>query len=148
LIRFRGAIALIQSGDEIIPHACIEGKATQPVEEQGKASSQVGYHQFQHVDVQASRENVLEAAMAIVPASAGCPEGKEPKDRQPPISSKKPITPALHGQHRQQQGDQGDADTRTGKQHACIDHQTSLDQPGLSVPSGLLRPKGGPERAD
>ena len=120
-----------------------------PLKSRGKASSQVEHHQFQHVDVQASRENVLVAAVAIVPARARVPRGvrslritsrrSAPRSRSPQRSTASTAS---------SRGDQGDADARTGTQHACIDHLTSLDQPGLSVPSGLLRSKGGPELAD
>jgi hypothetical protein len=88
LIRFRGATALIQSGDQLTPHACIEGKATQ------------------HGDVQASREDVL-----VSRRGQGAQRVRSPRiTSQPPISSEKPITTALQVKHRQQQNQLGNAD--------------------------------------
>lgn len=106
LIRFRGATALIQSGDQLAPSMPASKGATRPVEEQGKASSQVEHHQFQHVDVQASREDVL-----VSRRGQGAQRVRSPRiTSQPPISSEKPIATALQVKHRQQQNQLGNAD--------------------------------------
>jgi len=75
LIRFGGSTALIQTGDQLGPHACIKGKVTRPVEQQGKSSCKVEHHQFQHVGVQYGREVRWQAAVAIVPVKAKAPRG-------------------------------------------------------------------------
>jgi hypothetical protein len=72
--------------------------------------------------------------------------GRSPRiTSQLPISSEKPITPALQGQHRQQQNQLGDAGWSIRAVDLCIEHRLRRDQPGLSVPSALLPANRAPE---
>jgi len=69
----------------------------------------VEHYQFQQVDVQPSREDLLVGRRGN---RAGQGQGAQrlrslKSNSQLPISSKKPITPALQGKHREQQNQLG-----------------------------------------